>query len=329
MPEVSVIVPCYNEEPTINLLLEAVYRQTFPKEKMEVVIADGMSTDRTREKVQEFSGSHPDLPIILVDNPKRIIPAALNRAINASHGEFIVRLDAHSMPSQDYVARSVRQLQDGKAENIGGVWKIKPGNDTWIAKSISLAASHPLGVGNALYRYTTKAQFVDTVPFGAFRRELFDQVGFFDESLLTNEDYEFNTRIRNNGGRIWLDPMIQSTYFSRANLRDLGRQYLRYGYWKLRMLRRYPGTLRWRQALPPLFVLSTLVLLLLSIAFKDSLILLGTELFFYGLILVAMSWPIAHREKDFRLLAGIPLAIITMHYCWGAGFLWSLIKSIF
>ena len=329
MLEVSVIVPCYNEEQTINLLLEAVYQQTFPKEKMEVVIADGMSTDRTREKVEEFSGNHPDLTIILVDNPKRIIPAALNCAINASHGEFIVRLDAHSMPLHDYVARSVRQLQEGKAENVGGVWKIHPGKDTWIAKSISFAASHPLGVGNALYRYTTEAQFVDTVPFGAFRRELFDQIGLFDESLLTNEDYEFNTRIRNMDGKIWLDPLIQSTYFSRANLRDLGRQYLRYGYWKFRMLRRYPGTLRWRQALPPLFVLSTLVLLLLSVVFQGSLILLGTELFFYGLILVAMSWSISRREKDFRLLAGIPLAIITMHYCWGAGFLWSLIKSIF
>jgi len=329
MPKVSVIVPCYNEETTIGLLLEAVYQQTFPKKDMEVVIADGMSSDRTREKVTEFSKAYPELIIVLVDNPRRIIPAALNCAINASHGEIIVRLDAHSMPSTDYVERCVRELLANRAENVGGIWKIQPGKDHWIAKSISLAASHPLGVGDALYRYATEAQYVDTVPFGAFRRELFDQIGLFDETLLTNEDYELNTRIRKSGGRVWLDPMIQSVYFSRSSLSDLGKQYFRYGYWKWHMLRRYPETLRWRQALPPAFVLSTVALFLLAPFFKICLILLEIVLLVYGLTLVIASWSIANQESDIRLLVGIPLAIVTMHYCWGSGFLWSLVKSIF
>jgi len=329
MPKVSVIVPCYNEETTIGLLLEAVYQQTFPKQDMEVIIADGMSSDQTREKVAEFSKTYPELIIVLVDNPKRIIPAALNCAINASHGEFIIRLDAHSMPSTDYVERCVRELLANRAENVGGIWKIQPGKDDWIAKSISLAASHPLGVGDALYRYTTEAQYVDTVPFGAFRRELFDRIGLFDETLLTNEDYELNTRIRKSGGRVWLDPMIQSVYFSRSNLRDLGKQYFRYGYWKWHMLRRYPETLRWRQALPPAFVLSIAALFLLAPFFRICLILLGIVLLFYSLSLIIASWPIANQERDIRLLIGIPLAIVTMHYCWGSGFLWSLVKSIF
>lgn len=329
MPKVSVIVPCYNEETTIGLLLEAVYQQTFPKKDMEVVIADGMSSDRTREKITEFSKAYPELIIVLVDNPRRIIPAALNCAINASHGEIIVRLDAHSMPSTDYVERCVRELLANRAENVGGIWKIQPGKDHWIAKSISLAASHPLGVGDALYRYATEAQYVDTVPFGAFRRELFDQIGLFDETLLTNEDYELNTRIRKSGGRVWLDPMIQSVYFSRSSLSDLGKQYFRYGYWKWHMLRRYPETLRWRQALPPAFVLSTVALFLLAPFFKICLILLEIVLLVYGLTLVIASWSIANQESDIRLLVGIPLAIVTMHYCWGSGFLWSLVKSIF
>jgi len=329
MPKVSVIVPCYNEETTIGLLLEAVYQQTFPKQDMEVIIADGMSSDQTREKVAEFSKTYPELIIVLVDNPKRIIPAALNCAINASHGEFIIRLDAHSMPSTDYVERCVRELLANRAENVGGIWKIQPGKDDWIAKSISLAASHPLGVGDALYRYTTEAQYVDTVPFGAFRRELFDRIGLFDETLLTNEDYELNTRIRKSGGRVWLDPMIQSVYFSRSNLRNLGKQYFRYGYWKWHMLRRYPETLRWRQALPPAFVLSIAALFLLAPFFRICLILLGIVLLFYSLSLIIASWPIANQERDIRLLIGIPLAIVTMHYCWGSGFLWSLVKSIF
>ena len=329
MPKVSVIVPCYNEETTIHLLLEAIDRQTFPKEEMEVIIADGMSTDRTREKVAEFAKNHPNLVVLLVDNPKRIIPSALNCAINASRGAFIIRLDAHSMPSEEYVERCVHGLQENIGENIGGIWKIHPGKDTWIAKSISLGAAHPLGVGDALYRYADEAQFVDTVPFGAFRRELFDRIGLFDESLLTNEDYEFNTRIRKNGGKIWLDPLIQSVYFSRSTFPDLGRQYFRYGFWKSQMLRRYPSTLRWRQALPPLFVLSILGLLLLAPIFPICLLLLAIELFVYGLILVSASWSFARREKDFRLLAGIPLSILTMHFCWGSGFIWGLVKSIF
>ena len=127
-----------------------------------------------------------------------------------------------------------------------------------MAQSIAAAASHPLGVGDALYRHASKASQVDTVPFGAFKRELLALVGFFDESLLTNEDYEFNTRIRKSGGTIWLDPAIRSVYFARPTLAALARQYSRYGFWKWRMLRRYPETLRWRQGLPPLFVLSLL-----------------------------------------------------------------------
>ena len=329
MPTVSVIVPCYNEEATIGFLLEALYQQTFPKEDMEVIIADGISSDHTRDKVVEFLNAYPKLKVIMVDNPKRIIPAALNCAITAAQGLFIVRLDAHSMPSPDYVERCVNELAAGRAENVGGIWKIEPGKDHWMAKSISLAASHPLGVGDALYRYTREAQYVDTVPFGSFRRALFDQIGLFDETLLTNEDYEFNTRIRKSGGKIWLDPKIQSVYFSRSTLRDLGRQYFRYGYWKWHMLRRYPDTLRWRQALPPAFVLGTMGLLLLAPVFQSSLILLGIVLLVYLSILVIASWAIANRERDFRLLAGIPMAIVTMHYSWGAGFLWGMIKFLF
>jgi hypothetical protein len=160
------------------------------------------------------------------------------------------------MPYPDYIERSVADLQAGFGENVGGTWEIQPGAQTWVAQSIAAAASHPLGVGDALYRHTDRAAHVDTVPFGAFKRELLALIGFFDESLLTNEDYEFNARIRRSGGKIWLDPSIRSVYFARPTLAKLARQYTRYGFWKWRMLRRYPETLRWRQALPPLFVFS-------------------------------------------------------------------------
>jgi glycosyltransferase involved in cell wall biosynthesis len=325
MPIVSIIVPCYNEQSTIRLLLDAIHQQTYPLAEMEVVIADGMSTDHTRKEIARFQEQHPDLLIRIVDNSQRIIPAALNRAIEAATGEIIVRLDAHSMPDEHYVARSVEGLETGLGDNVGGVWEICPGGTGWIAESIAAAAAHPLGVGDALYRYATVASEVETVPFGAFRRSLLARVGGFDENLLTNEDYEFNTRIRRSGGKIWLDPAIHSVYFARETYGKLARQYFRYGYWKWRMLKRYPDTLRWRQALPPVFVLSLVFLAVLSTFWGPARLLLGLEVLVYGLALLAGTAPVALKRKRLPFLAGIPLAITVMHLCWGAGFLTSLV----
>jgi len=328
MPFVSVIVPCYNEQTTIQLLLEAIYQQSFPRAQMEVVIADGMSTDQTRNEIEEFRSNHPDLLVHVVDNPERDIPSGLNRAIGASQGEIIVRVDAHSKPSREYVKRSVEALQANLGDNVGGVWEIQPGADTWVARSIALAAGHPLGVGDALYRFTEQSSEVDTVPFGAFQRSLVDRIGGFDESLLTNEDYEFNTRIRLNGGRVWLDPKIRSGYFARKNLSLLAKQYWRYGFWKFRMLQRYPKTLRWRQALPPLFVASLIGLAILSIFWEVALKLFFLEAIVYFGILLAASVPLAWKNKDFRILLGVPAAVAVMHTCWGSGFIWSGFRSI-
>jgi succinoglycan biosynthesis protein ExoA len=329
MPLVSIIIPCYNEQATIRFLLEAIYHQTFPRENLEVIIADGLSTDRTRTEISFFQQNNPDLVIRVVDNPKKSIPAALNRGLGVANGRYIVRLDAHSMPESNYVQLCIADLDAGLGENIGGVWKIWPGGEGWIARAIAKAASHPLGVGDALYRYTTKAGAVDTVPFGAFRRETFLRLGSFDESLLTNEDYEFNARLRLQGGKIWLDPEIRSIYFSRPDLASLARQYWRYGYWKWRMLRRYPKTLRWRQALPPLFVASLIGLGVLSLWFRLARIGLGIEFLLYLFVLLTGALQVAVHQKDLRLWVGVPLAVATMHISWGAGFLWSLITSTF
>ena len=302
MPSVSIIIPCYNEQDTIRKLLEAVYAQTFPRADLEMVIADGMSTDGTRAEIAAFADAHPDLHIAMADNPVQSIPSALNCALKEAQGEIIVRLDAHSVPYPDYIERCVADLQAGLGENVGGIWEIQPGAPTWVAQSIAVAASHPLGVGDALYRHASKASQVDTVPFGAFKRELLALIGFFDESLLTNEDYEFNTRIRKSGGKIWLDPAIRSVYFARPTLAALARQYSRYGFWKWRMLRRYPETLRWRQGLPPLFVLSLLVGAALAAFLPVFRILLAAEVLIYGITLVAAGVQRFHKTE--KSLAG-------------------------
>jgi succinoglycan biosynthesis protein ExoA len=327
LPYISIIVPCYNEEKTIQPLLDSIRQQVYPLEQMELVISDGMSTDHTRDVITRFQNDHPDLKIKLVENPVRTIPSGLNQAIRNSRGEIIVRLDAHSIPIPQYIERCVAAHQSGKGDNIGGIWEIHAGDKTWIAESISFAAAHPLGVGDAMYRLQAQEGAVDTVPFGSFRRTLLDKIGFFDESLLANEDYEFNTRVRESGGVVWLDPSIRSIYFSRSTLGKLASQYWRYGYWKLQMLKRYPRTLRWRQALPPMFVLGLISFIVLSFWMMAAryLLLAGLGVYFLALGLAGLN--LAIEKKKIYLMIGLPLAIATMHLSWGAGFLWSLISK--
>jgi succinoglycan biosynthesis protein ExoA len=334
LPTVSIIVPCYNEEKRIRYLLDAIFSQTYPHAQMDIMIADGHSTDQTRKIIADFQRTRPDLKLNIVDNDARTIPAALNRAIEASSGEIIIRFDAHSGPYPDYVEKAVAALESGIAENVGGVWEILPGTETWSAKSIAVAAAHPLGVGDALYRHAKEAAYVDTVPFGAWRRILMEKIGGYDESLLTNEDYEFNARIRQFGGKIWLDPAIRSIYFARPSFSALAIQYFRYGFWKWKMLRRYPGTLRWRQALPPLFVLSLFVGVLLapvsSVLVPVSSVLrwfILLELLVYFGVLGLFGLRSALQRKKIFLVFGLPLAIAVMHISWGSGFLLSLLAG--
>ena len=325
-PTVSIIIPCYNEQATIQLLLDALRAQTYPLDKIEVVIADGNSTDGTRAAITAWQAAHPELAVNVIINPIRSIPAALNAAIGASRGEIIVRLDAHSKPNPEYVERSVRALKEGRGRNVGGVWQIRPGRDHWMARGIAAAAGHPIGVGDARYRFTDKVAYVDTVPFGAFERGLVDEIGPFDETLLTNEDYEFNARVHQSGGKVWLDPQIRSDYYARGDLPALARQYWRYGYWKRQMLRRYPETLRWRQALPPVFVLLLLALLFLSPFLTLARWGLLTVAGAYFLILLFAGAHLSIKRKDLLLPISVPLAIAVMHLSWGTGFLWSLVS---
>lgn len=326
MPKVSIIIPCYNEEATIGHTLSAIHGQTFPRAEMEVVVSDSMSNDHTRAVISDFQRSHPDFAVRVVENAARIIPAALNCAIQAAHGEIIVRMDAHSQPYPDYVENCVRALDEGRGDNVGGVWKIQPGAPGWAAAGIAAAASHPLGAGDAAYRLKPESGAVDTVPFGAFRKSLIDEIGAFDESLLANEDYEFNVRVRRAGKIVWLDPRIRSVYFARPDFGALARQYWRYGIWKWRMLRRYPDTLRWRQAIPPVFVASVIFLLALSFWIPARL-LLGLELLAYVGILFAAGAMLSVRRGQAGLFFGFPIAVATIHFSWGGGLLWSMITT--
>ncbi len=327
MPKVTVIIPCYNEETTLGDTLSAIHGQTFPRAEMEVVISDSMSTDRTRTVIADFQRAHPDLAVRVVENTARVIPAALNRAIEAAQGEIIIRMDAHSKPHPDYVENCVRALDEGRGANVGGVWEIQPGASGWVAAGIAAAASHPLGAGDAAYRLRPEAGAVDTVPFGAYRKSLVDEIGAFDESLLSNEDYEFNVRVRRAGKTVWLDPRIRSVYYARSDFGALVKQYWRYGFWKARMLRRYPETLRWRQFLPPVFVASVIFLLAFSF-WLPARMLLALELSAYLLILLAAGIQQAVNRGQPALVFGLPIAVAVIHFSWGAGLLFSLFASL-
>lgn len=322
----SVIIPCFNEEETIEELLESLYAQDFPHDAMEVVIADGMSTDRTREKIRQFQAEHPDFELVLIDNPERTIPAGLNRAIEAARGRYLLRMDAHVSPHEGYLQRSIQALKAGRGANVGGVVVMRPGTDTWVGRSIAVAVSHPLGVGDARYRIGSDARPVDTVPFGAYHQSLIEEIGPYDEELLSNEDYEFNVRVRKSGGTVWLDPAIRSTYVTRPGFGSLAKQYWRYGYWKLRMLLKHPDTFRWRQ-LSGGFVLSWILLGSLSLWYPLARILLGIEALIYGAALTAAGVSSAVKYREIKLAFGVPLAVGLMHFSWGSGFLWSALRA--
>jgi cellulose synthase/poly-beta-1,6-N-acetylglucosamine synthase-like glycosyltransferase len=288
-----------------------------------------MSEDGTRQVVSKFVEENPQVPVRLVDNPARHIPAGLNRGIEAALGQIIVRMDAHSVPSPNYVRRLVELLDEGGAEVCGMPWRIKPGADTSVARAIAQAVAHPFGIGDAKYRQANLAssQFVDTVPFGAFCKSLWQEVGGFDERLLANEDYDFYYRVRTRGGRVLLDSSGYSAYYARATLNDLGRQYFRYGRWKAEMLKSHPRSIRLRQLVAPAFVLSLVASGVLSIFWTPALYLLLLTVAAYSLLAIVFAIRLAQKGRDFQLALVLPLVFFIIHTAWGSGFLLSFLRS--
>ena len=329
-PFVSVVVPCRNEAAHIERLLEAVRAQTRPVG--EVIIVDGASIDDTRERVRAFAARHPAVAIELVEERHVPIPAAVNAGIRRARGPVIVRLDAHCVPRPDYVERALEALAGIEAGSVGGVWEIAPGADSPVARGIALAVAHPLGAGDAAYRTGAgdgRVKDVDTVPFGCFRKAFWERLGGFDERLKTNEDYDFNYRARLAGGRVVLDPGIRSTYFARPTFGRLAGQYFRYGWWKAHMLRRRPASIRWRQMLPPLFVVGTLALAMAGLRWPTLWAVLGGLLGAYALAVLVAALLLRRRKAAWSAIVWVPLALVLVHVTWGAGLLLGLGSLLF
>jgi cellulose synthase/poly-beta-1,6-N-acetylglucosamine synthase-like glycosyltransferase len=264
----------------------------------------------------------------LVENPARNIPTALNLGIAAARHETIVRMDAHSVPSEGYVRRCVEALTEPGVAVVGMPWRIEPGAQTLAARAVALAVSHPFGIGDAKYRLAgTASQLVDTVPFGAFRKELWRELGGFNEELLTNEDYDFHYRVRQRGGRILLDTSENSVYFARPTFQALATQYARYGRWKAQMVKLHPRSLRVRQLVAPAFVLSVVLFALLSLWRAVALVPLALILGAYSSLALLFGWRLARKAGDLRLVPAVALAFFIIHAAWGASFLLGLVRA--
>ncbi len=325
---VSLVVPCFNEERFIGKVLHNLKEQ-YPKERYEIVIVDGMSTDGTRAVINDFVAGNPGVAVRVVDNPARNIPSALNLGIAAARGHVIVRMDAHSIPTSNYVRRCVEVLSDSEIAVVGMPWRIRPGVDTTTARSIALAVAHPFGIGDAKYRMSDslQAQLVDTVPFGAFRKTLWEDLGGFNSDLLTNEDYDFNYRVRLRGGKVLLDTAGYCNYFARPTFRDLAKQYYRYGSWKARMVKLHPRSIKLRHLVAPLFVASVLSLGALSLLTPLALWLLFAVLASYTLLSLFCAFSLARGNGEMKLIPAVVVAFLILHLTWGGGFLLGLLRA--
>jgi glycosyltransferase involved in cell wall biosynthesis len=241
LPLVSVVMPCLNEEDYIEACVRSVFAQDYPKERLEILVADGMSMDKTREILDRLHDE--DGRVRVIDNPERIQAAGLNAAIREARGDVIVRMDVHAEYAPDYVRRCVEVLDESGADNVGGAQRAKA--KTLFQRALCAALESPLGVGGSKYRSADNEGFVDTIFLGAFRRQILERVGLYDPKAVTNEDAELNQRILESGGRLFLSRKIVVHYFPRDSFRSLARQYFKYGKGRARTmlkLRRLPRT---------------------------------------------------------------------------------------
>ena len=321
-PFVSVVMPVRNEATFISRSLDAVLAQDYPSERMEVIVADGMSTDATREIVQSFQTRHPELK--LISNPGKIVPTGLNLAIAKAHGEVIVRVDGHCEIAGDYVRRCIEHLLNDRVDGVGG--PLETIGETPLARVIASAMSSVFGVGGAAFRTTTKkTMLTDTVAFPAYTRSIIERAGPFDEELVRNQDDEYNYRLRKIGARILLASDVRCRYYSRSSLSSLGRQYFQYGYWKVRVLQKHPGQMQPRQFVPPLFVGVCLLFLLLLPFTPNAGYFLAAALGSYGVANITAS-VLSLRNHTLRLMPLMPIVFATLHVAYGFGFLTGLVK---
>ena len=316
---VSIIIPCRNEEKFIGECFNSILEQDYPKESLEILVADGMSTDKTRDILKTYANKYSF--IHWFENPKKFVPEALNIMISLAKGEVIIRMDAHNEYPKNYISKCIQYLYEYKVDNIGGIWLTLPGAETIIAKAIALALSSGFGVGNALFRIGVKEPtYVDTVPFGCYRKEVFNKIGLFDEDLIRNQDDEFNARLIKNGGKILLAPDIISCYYARETYGKLWRMYYQYGYFKPLVATKIKSIFTLRQLIPVILVGSLIILSLAEFFSKYIFLLFLIEVITYIVANFIFSFLLAIKN-GLMLLQSLMVSFMVLHFSYGIGYL--------
>lgn len=292
--KVSVIVPLYNEEKYIEQFLLSLTEQTYPADLMEWILVDGNSTDNTVKIIREFIDKE-DRAVILMDNPKRKTPYALNLAIAQARGSYIIRLDAHASYYPDYIEKCVYYLDTIDADNVGGIAETSAKG--FVGKAISQMLSTKFGVGGSDFRTGNGNHYVDTVPFGAFRREVFERVGLFNPKLLRSEDNDMNARIRESGGKIWLAEDIRFRYFCRDTVKGILKMGLQNGNALFHTLRENPKAMSVRHFIPFGFLMSLIALPLLSAFIPIFWWAFAAEMLLYLLLDLYFSFVSVEQKK--------------------------------
>jgi len=324
---VSVIVPCLNEEQFIEKCLDSILGQDYPKEKMEILAVDGMSKDRTREIVGDYTKKYSFVE--LLENPRKITPAAMNMGIKNAKGEIIIKMDAHSVYEKDYISKCVKHLIESGADNVGGVLKTIPAKNTLTAKAIAISLSHFFGAGSSYFRIGSKEpREVDAVAFGCYKKEVFQKIGLFDERMAKIEDLELNYRLRKAGGKIMLFPDIKAFYYpSSVHLKDFLKHNFTDGIWATYPLK-YGFKASFRHLIPLIFA-SGIILALIFSLFSFLACFLFVLIFGSYLILnLFFSFKIAWREKEFKFLFILPVVFTSRHIGYGLGSLYGFIKIL-
>jgi glycosyltransferase involved in cell wall biosynthesis len=320
---ITIIVPCRNEADHIDRFLGCLFQQRLPQNtELEVLIADGASDDGTRQRIVHRGRQDPRLRVI--DNPRKIVSAGLNAAIREARGEVIIRMDVHTVYARNYIAECLRALRESGADNVGGPW-VAAGS-TYLSKAIAVAFASRFVSGGGRAHDPNYEGDLDTVYLGCWRRETFEKYGLFDEDLVRSQDNELNLRIQRRGGRIWQTPRIRSRYAPRPSLGQLFRQYVQYGYWKVRVIQKHRIPASVRQLVPGGFVACLLLLAMLS-PFSD-----GAWVYLLGLSGVyaaaSLAFSAALCGKRWRYLPVMPAVFAAYQFGFGYGFLQGVVDFV-
>lgn len=326
MPLVSLVVPCRNEERHIGACLDSLLENGYPTDRMEILVVDGSSDDATRPLVAAAAWRHPC--VRLLENPRRITPAALNIGLAQARGSVVMLIGAHSTYPRGYVRALVEELAASGADGVGGTCTTCAGADTALASAIAIALAHPFGVGNSWFRIGTREpRWVDTVPFGCYRRDVFDRIGGFDEELVRNQDDEFNLRLLRRGGRLLLVPAVASRYYARASLGQLARMYYQYGLYKPLVIRKVGAVMTVRQVVPAMFVAALGGSLLAAAVLPQTRLLAAAIALLYAAAAAGAALGALPRHgvrPALALFAVFPV----LHISYGAGFLVGALRLI-